>query len=123
MANSDGGAVPVCKGLLSLEQNQFPKICVRGLDARVQLAQARVLTLLEMQAAEDMFFKAACEAQLQGIEDAKEGIDQPPLMFAGEELHLLRPWRWGRVFELERQCMCACAGCRNGTGNPCQVHG
>lgn len=96
---------------------------IRGLDARLLLAQARTTASLDPEKAEEMFFEAACLAELQGIEDAKAGVCRPPVMYAGEELYLLQRWRWGFHFELECEELRDCRGCNDGSGDPCPIHG
>jgi hypothetical protein len=100
-----------------------PPESIHGLNIRVLLAQARITALVNPEEAEQMLYEIGSCAQAQGREDAQNGNSQPPLMFAGEEQYLLRPWRWGFNFERERQEMADCPQCQDGSGNPCPWHG
>ncbi|MBX9834353.1 MAG: hypothetical protein K2X78_15070 [Burkholderiaceae bacterium] len=95
---------------------------MRGLDIRVMLAQARITAFVDSAQAEGMYYNVVDEAFTQGMQDARSGMAQLPLLFKDEQM-LESSWRRGYEFELESIEMRACWNCNNGTGDPCPTHG
>jgi len=67
---------------------------MRGLDIRVSLAQARILSLLDGAAGAVQARAAGLAAQAQGRMDAEAGIAAVPLLFA-DEAFLVDHWHYG----------------------------
>lgn len=68
---------------------------MRGLDIRVSLAQARILSLLDGAAGAVQARSVGQQAQAQGRNDAEAGIEAVPLLFA-DEAFLVEHWQHGR---------------------------
>lgn len=68
---------------------------MRGLDARVLLAQARTWALADAAAGDAARAAAEKQAEWDGWQDAADGVTDAPLLFSGETL-LLAPWERGQ---------------------------
>ena len=95
---------------------------MRGLDARVLLAKARIANITDAVKAETLRIDAWLAAQLVGYRDARSGIKEPPLQFAGEP-ELLREWKDGQETYLLTEEMRDCSICSDSRGDPCHIHG
>jgi len=98
------------------------KSIMRGLDIRVMLARTRIIALLDPDQADGMYCDVMDEAMVQGMRDARDGVDQVPILFRDEKL-LVSHWHSGFDSELEWMEMEECPHCHDDTGNPCPVHG
>lgn len=99
-----------------------PQESMRGLRSRVLLAKARILALLDPVESDQMLYGAGLDAMGQGKEDARDAINVPPLMFAGED-YLLSSWRSGYDSEVASQEIWGCRKWHDGSGKPCPIHG
>lgn len=97
---------------------------MRGLDARVLLAQYRIGKTAQRSEAElaDVLNDATISAEAQGIDDAQGSNTSPPAFFLNEPV-LLRAWENGRGKFFDLREMAMCSSCQNGTGDPCHFHG
>lgn len=68
---------------------------MRGLETRVLLAKARILTLVDACAAERQMAVVGKLAHADGMQDAADGIDTVPIMFA-DEPNLIQGWQLGQ---------------------------
>jgi len=95
---------------------------MRGLDTRVLLAKARIMSLIDKDKADEMMMDVWMEAFGDGSTDAFNGIYTPPMQFS-DEPKLLQWWRDGQEFYLLNVEMNDCSGCNSHRGEPCHIHG
>lgn len=94
---------------------------LRGIDARCEIARARVLDSIDLEAASYRFENATYEAECQGINDYIAGETNPPGMFFNEPELLDRGWS-GHDFALDLETMRDCPMCQNKDVGVCTFH-
>lgn len=96
---------------------------MRGLEARYLMARSRIglIAGVDPDEANAESLEACDLAQAQGAWDARDGIDEPPAMFAGEEV-LLHWWNLGASFYKKLRAMDACPICREPLRDHCPDH-
>lgn len=95
---------------------------MRGLDARVAYATAKVQCLIDEAIGEDRTYVALLDANNVGYWDHRAGCLDMPLMFNGEP-HLHAAWKDGQCRAAEEDEMGSCEHCSSDSHDPCPSHG
>lgn len=95
-----------------------------GMEARVELAKARILATIYGEGSEmhsEQMMEVAISAECLGRNDFYSG-DAMPGMFAGEPV-LIKLWNQGYDASALMDEMGDCEHCNDGSGDPCPMHG
>lgn len=95
---------------------------MRGLDTRIELANARVLQIIDPERGNQAVWDAIEEAKWNGVADYKAGNFILPIMFL-DEPDLAKLWQEGQCDAALTAEMDDCSDCNNGSGHSCMWHG
>lgn len=95
---------------------------MRGLDIRVEMANARVLAVLDLDAGNDKIVGLMFRARGMGAADYRNGLYRVPSMFVGDA-PLTDWWVDGQESAARLAKRSHCSGCKNRWGHPCSMHG
>ncbi|WP_232456435.1 hypothetical protein [Burkholderia ubonensis] len=95
---------------------------MRGLDERCSLALARIACITDPEQGAADLMAVEMEAEALGMREYRQGIEEPPVMFADEPV-LLTAWEAGQDSAAEMAEMENCSACSDPALPLCPFHG